>query len=80
MLSNDGCVCEFFNKKECYKYLDNDQFFGGLRFPKDAGFDPIRFIHGITKSINKKNGDGNLDLTSGVFTPKSTEDTADKTL
>ena len=33
----------------------NDQFFGGLQLPKDAGFDPIRFIYGITKSLNKKN-------------------------
>ena len=55
LLTTDGFVCEFFNKKECSEYLDNDQFFGGLRFPKDAGFDPVRFIHGITKSINKKN-------------------------
>jgi len=55
LLTNDGFVCEFFNKEECSVYLDNDQFFGGLRFPKDAGFDPIRFIHGITKSLYKKN-------------------------
>ena len=31
-------------------------------------------------SINKKYGDGNLDLTSGVFTPKPVEEKADKTL
>ena len=31
-------------------------------------------------SINKKYGDGNLDLTSGVFTPKPAEETPDKTL
>ena len=31
-------------------------------------------------SINKKYGDGNLDLTSGVFTPKPVEETSDKTL
>ena len=31
-------------------------------------------------SINKKYGDGNLDLTTGVFTPRSTEETPDKTL
>ena len=30
--------------------------------------------------INKKYGDGNLDLTSGVFTPKPAEKTSDKTL
>jgi len=30
--------------------------------------------------INKKYGDGNLDLTSGVFTPKPAEETSDKTL
>ena len=30
-------------------------------------------------SINKKYGDGNLDLTSGVFTPKATEETTKKT-
>ena len=30
--------------------------------------------------INKKYGDGNLDLTSGVFTPKPAEETTDKTL
>ena len=32
-------------------------------------------------TINKKYGDGNLDLTTGVFTPKPAEETApDKTL
>ena len=32
-------------------------------------------------SINKKYGDGNLDLSTGVFTPKPVEDTIeDKTL
>jgi len=34
-------------------------------------------------SINKKYGDGNLDITSGVFTPRPTEETTkkpDKTL
>ena len=31
-------------------------------------------------TINKKYGDGNLDLTSGVFTPKPVEETSDKTL
>ena len=30
--------------------------------------------------INKKYGDGNLDLTTGVFTSKPTEETPDKTL
>jgi len=30
--------------------------------------------------INKKYGDGNLDLSSGVFTPKPIEETSDKTL
>ena len=28
---------------------------------------------------NKKYGDGNLDLTTGVFTPKPTEETTEKT-
>jgi len=32
------------------------------------------------ESINKKYGDGNLDLTTGVFTPKQTEKKTDKTL
>ena len=31
-------------------------------------------------SINKKYGDGNLDLNTGVFTPRPTEETPDKTL
>ena len=31
-------------------------------------------------SINKKYGDGNLDLTTGVFTPRAAEETSDKTL
>jgi len=30
--------------------------------------------------INKKYGDGNLDISSGVFTPRPTEETPDKTL
>ena len=34
----------------------------------------------FVQSINKKYGDGNLDLKSGVFTPKSTKETTDKTL
>ena len=31
-------------------------------------------------TINKKYGDGNLDLNTGVFTPRATEETTDKTL
>ena len=31
-------------------------------------------------SINKKYGDGNLDLTTGEFTPRPVEETPDKTL
>jgi septal ring factor EnvC (AmiA/AmiB activator) len=31
-------------------------------------------------SINKKYGDGNLNLETGVFTPKPTTETPDKTL
>ena len=31
-------------------------------------------------SINKKYGDGNLNLETGVFTPKPTEEKTDKTL
>ena len=31
-------------------------------------------------TINKKYGDGNLNLETGVFTPKPTEETQDKTL
>ena len=30
-------------------------------------------------TINKKYGDGNLDLTTGVFTPKPVEETTEKT-
>ena len=30
-------------------------------------------------SINKKYGDGNLDITTGVFTPRPTEETTKKT-
>ena len=30
--------------------------------------------------INKKYGDGNLDLNTGVFTPRPVEETTDKTL
>jgi len=30
--------------------------------------------------INKKYGDGNLDIATGVFTPRPTEETPDKTL
>ena len=33
----------------------------------------------FVQSINKKYGDGNLDLSSGVFTPKPTEETSEKT-
>ena len=45
----------------------------------------VQFVENQTKErdfvdgINKKYGDGNLDLTSGVFTPKSTEETPEKT-
>ena len=44
-----------------------------------------QFVENQTKerefvdSINKKYGDGNLDLTSGVFTPKSPKETTEKT-
>ena len=31
-------------------------------------------------SINKKYGDGNLDINTGVFTPKPAEETTNKTL
>ena len=34
----------------------------------------------FVESINKKYGDGNLDLNTGVFTPKPVEKTTDKTL
>ena len=45
----------------------------------------VQFVENQTKErdfvdgINKKYGDGNLDLTSGVFTPKSVEETTEKT-
>ena len=45
-----------------------------------------RFVENQSKekdfvdSINKKYGDGNLDVSSGVFTPKETTETSDKTL
>ena len=53
----------------------------------DTSEDNVRaqFVENQTKerdfvdSINKKYGDGNLDLTSGVFTPKSPEETTEKT-
>ena len=34
----------------------------------------------FVSSINKKYGDGNLDLTTGVFIPKPVEEKTDKTL
>ena len=34
----------------------------------------------FVESISKKYGDGNLDLNTGVFTPRVTEETPDKTL
>ena len=34
----------------------------------------------FVKSINAKYGDGNLDLNTGLFTPKPVEETPDKTL
>jgi septal ring factor EnvC (AmiA/AmiB activator) len=34
----------------------------------------------FVQSINKKYGDGNLNLESGVFSPKPTEKVVDKTL
>ena len=34
----------------------------------------------FVQDINKKYGDGNLDLNTGVFTPRPTEETPDKTL
>ena len=34
----------------------------------------------FVQEINKKYGDGNLDINSGVFTPNPTEETPDKTL
>ena len=53
----------------------------------DTAEDDVRaqFVENQTKernfvdTINKKYGDGNLDLTSGVFTPKATEETTKKT-
>ena len=45
----------------------------------------VQFVENQTKErefvdvINKKYGDGNLDLTSGVFTPKPVEETTEKT-
>jgi len=34
----------------------------------------------FVQSINAKYGDGNLDLNTGLFTPKPVEETPDKTL
>ena len=34
----------------------------------------------FVQDINKKYGDGNLDLNTGVFTPRPAEETTDKTL
>ena len=34
----------------------------------------------FVQSINKKYGDGNLNLENGVFTPRPAEETPDKTL
>ena len=53
----------------------------------DTAEDNVRtqFVENQTKErdfvdgINKKYGDGNLDLTSGVFTPKPVEETPEKT-
>ena len=53
----------------------------------DATEDKVRsqFVENQTKerefgdTINKKYGDGNLDLSTGVFTPKPTEETTEKT-
>ena len=45
----------------------------------------VQFVENQTKerdfvdSINKKYGDGNLDLTTGVFTPKTVEETTETT-
>ena len=45
----------------------------------------VQFVENQTKerdfvdSINKKYGDGNLDLSTGVFTPKPVEETTEKT-
>ena len=53
----------------------------------DTAEDDVKaqFVENQTKerdfvdSINKKYGDGNLDLTTGVFTPKPVEETTEKT-
>ena len=53
----------------------------------DTAEDNVRaqFVENQTKErefvdqINKKYGDGNLDLTTGVFTPKPVEETTEKT-
>ena len=53
----------------------------------DAAEENVRnqFVENQTKerdfvdSINKKYGDGNLDLSTGVFTPKPTTETTEKT-
>ena len=53
----------------------------------DTAEDNVRtqFVENQTKErdfvdgINKKYGDGNLDLTSGVFTPKPVSETTEKT-
>ena len=34
----------------------------------------------FVESISKKYGDGNLDLKTGVFTPRNSDQTSDKTL
>ena len=45
----------------------------------------VQFVENQTKkrdfvdSINKKYGDGNLDLTTGVFIPKPVKETTEKT-
>ena len=45
----------------------------------------VQFVENQTKerdfvdNINKKYGDGNLDLTTGVFTPKTVEETTETT-
>ena len=45
----------------------------------------VQFVENQTKErdfvdgINKKYGDGNLDLTTGVFTPKTVEETTEAT-
>ena len=45
----------------------------------------VQFVENQTKErdfvdgINKKYGDGNLDLTTGVFKPKPVEETTEKT-